>query len=249
MAKKQTNPSVNQAAASKVDAIKDLIFGQQIQEYEAKFDKLNNRIIELEKKLTKTSDGGKKDLEKSKEKITEEIKNISIQLQKTNAELSANFEKESTAIKKELNVSKQTFQESFKTNKKELKSILNAEKKELNVSLSQAKTELKENIEATKSEFLEAKITLSKKLNETKNNLEKSLVNIDTKTNKVIAKNKETVLVKLSDQKTAMHSALKEQAKQTKNNFNEIEKDKISKSDLGLLLINMGEELKAKKTS
>jgi len=46
------NKNLN-GTSSRVDAIKDLIFGENIQEYDARFSKLESKLNSTEKKLTK----------------------------------------------------------------------------------------------------------------------------------------------------------------------------------------------------
>jgi len=98
--------------ANNVDQIRDLIFGNQIKDFEAKFSQLNHMLTAMEEKITKT-------LSESHAKLQRETERSLEVLEKKIDNLSSSTQRERVKLKELINTTDENLHEQLKNQKDE----------------------------------------------------------------------------------------------------------------------------------
>jgi len=133
--------------ANNVDQIRDLIFGSQIKDFEAQFNKLNNTLKILEEKMNKSFQESHTKLQKETERSLEV-------LEKKIDNLSSSTQKERSKIKELIGTTDETFQEQilnqkdeFSTKLKIMKENAADENKKMSENMHTMRAEIKTTLE------------------------------------------------------------------------------------------------------
>lgn len=92
--------TINEQQVSKIDAIKNLIFGEEIQNIDVRLDMYEERIDELERKIDSFTDLIDKRLGLIQKEIANSNNNISIELQKQLKTVQKDILKEVQSVQK-----------------------------------------------------------------------------------------------------------------------------------------------------
>ena len=131
-----------------VDQIRDLIFGSQIKDFEAQFNKLNNTMKVLEEKINKSFQESHTKLQKETERSLEV-------LEKKIDNLSSSTQKERSKLKDLIDTTDETLQEQlmnqkdeFTTKLKIMKENVTDENKKISENMHTMREEIKATLEA-----------------------------------------------------------------------------------------------------
>jgi len=128
-----------------VDQIRDLIFGSQIKDFEAQFNKLNNTLKILEEKMSKSFQESHTKLQKETERSLEV-------LEKKIDNLSSSTQKERSKLKELIDTTDETLQEQILNQKDEFATKLKIMKENVadeNKKMSENMNALRKEIETT----------------------------------------------------------------------------------------------------
>jgi len=132
--------------ANNVDQIRDLIFGNQIKDFEAKFSQLNDTLRVMEEKMTKTFNEShvklQKETERSLEVLEKKIDNLSSTTQRERSKLKElidstddNLHEQLINQKDEFSTKLKIMKENVADDSKKMSENLNAMQKEIQATL------------------------------------------------------------------------------------------------------------------